>query len=254
MASQSVILRRRSTDQVEQAAFTHADGIERAINAVIRDDLAPGDEPPRWGVGIRALGRGVRRHCTDMEAADAANEDEQLDDDDPRYRREKHAATGAESMGTLREGIRVTYGTTAEAKLGIVGSTPRRPEAVLLMGEQVLHRVDDAVAGPVLRPGFSFDPGPAKAELRAALPLLQVALLDVAREKKEADVTLGKKHAAIEAYDEVFSQVAGLLSALLRAIGEYELASRVRPSQRRPGVTTAVDEESPAGPTPVGEA
>lgn len=243
MASQAIVLRLHSADQVTQAITIHAGPIEKILNELIREDMEENELPVLWGTGLRALGRRLRRFFETAQSADQANEDEQLDDIDPRNRRDTNAHDAGEAISTLREGVRITRGTAAEAKLGVVGTTPRRPEDVLLTGQQVLPRIDDAASVPLLRAGFSFDPAPAKASLAAALPLLQAALLDVAREEKEAGVTLVNKHASLEAYDRVFAQVANLVSALLEAVGEYELARRVRPSLRRPGVTTAVEEE-----------
>lgn len=248
MASRSLVLRLKSTDQVEQALFTHAQIIEQALNELIRDHMAEGEQPVLWGTGLRALGRRLRYFFNDAQAADEANENEQLDDPEPRNRRDTASQDAGEAISTLREGIRTTWGTAAEAKLGVVGTTPRRPEDVLLTGQQVLPRIADAAQGKVLRAGFSFDPAPASASLAAALALLQVALVDVAREQKEGDAAFLNKQEKLAAYDRVFSQVANVASALLEAIGEYELAARVRPSPRRPGVTVGVDEEHPTSP------
>ncbi len=80
---------------------------------------------------------------------------------------------------------------------------------------------------------------------------LEKAIDVVAREVREAEGTQATKNRALEAYDETFRKVATLLSATLSIAGEDELASRVRPTARRPGRTAGSEADSgeePANP------
>jgi hypothetical protein len=74
---------------------------------------------------------------------------------------------------------------------------------------------------------------------------VRAALQEVAKEVREAEQTQAAKNAAVEAYDRRFSRVANLLQALLRFAGQDELAEKVRPSTRRPGVTAEAAPSSP---------
>ena len=65
----------------------------------------------------------------------------------------------------------------------------------------------------------------------------------VADEERQAQATLEAKNKAIAVYDHAFSITASLVSTLLNAAGEKELAKRVRPSARRPGQT---NEDAPS--------
>ncbi|MBK8012464.1 MAG: hypothetical protein IPK13_14025 [Deltaproteobacteria bacterium] len=67
---------------------------------------------------------------------------------------------------------------------------------------------------------------------------------------REAEATLAAKNDAMATYDARFSEVAFLVSAFLRMAGEYELADRARPSNRRPGQT---DGSTPDSARPDGE-
>jgi len=75
---------------------------------------------------------------------------------------------------------------------------------------------------------------------------LGTALKSVADERREADEALVAKNRAIDSFDSSFAITAGLLSALLEAAGQTELARRVRPSRRKSGQT---EEPLPADPT-----
>lgn len=66
---------------------------------------------------------------------------------------------------------------------------------------------------------------------------------DAPREAREAQVTQAAKVSAIAAHDPLFASVANVAEGLLTLVGENDLAQRVRPSARRPGVT-ASDEAS----------
>ena len=63
-----------------------------------------------------------------------------------------------------------------------------------------------------------------------------------ADEEKEANTTLNAKNKAIEAFDTTFSYAADMISTMLRAAGEKELAKKVRPSGRRTGQTAEIAE------------
>ena len=248
MPSQALIARKRSVEHLVQTAATSAVLIDERLNQALAPVLA--NEPVVVAPLVRALGRAVQQSYDEAAEAERAHEDELLDDPDPRHRRDFQASRATTAVIDLRDGVRGTYGVQAEAKLGVVGPTPRDPQAIWVTGSNVLPRIAEAVSGPAVRAGFSFDPTPARATLQEALPLLQVALADVAREKKEADQTLTTRQARLDAHDRTFSRVANLLTALLEAIGEYELAARVRPSARRPGLTQLEEEAEAAAPAP----
>ena len=60
---------------------------------------------------------------------------------------------------------------------------------------------------------------------------------------RDADQTLVDKREAMGRYDRTFSTTANLISHMLRAAGEVELATRVRPSTRKPGQTVEDSKE-----------
>lgn len=87
---------------------------------------------------------------------------------------------------------------------------------------------------------------------------LDAAVADVTREAREAQVTQAAKVSAIAAHDTLFASVANVAEGLLTLVGENDLARRVRPSARRPGVTASDEgsDDAPDGaaPDPKGDA
>jgi hypothetical protein len=96
-----------------------------------------------------------------------------------------------------------------------------------------------------------WQPAEAKAELAAALAELESALREVEKEQKEAEATLQAKYAAMDAFDAAFTEVASLISALLRLAGETALAERVRPSKKQRGRLMTDEERLTEGTPPV---
>jgi hypothetical protein len=82
------------------------------------------------------------------------------------------------------------------------------------------------------------------AELLVVVERLEAALRVVAQEASELHLTQTAKDRAFEENDRVFGTVARVAEGLLALAGRGDLADRVRPSRRRPGVTEA-EEVSP---------
>jgi hypothetical protein len=180
-----------------------------------------------------------------MVARDEGHQNELGDDAEPRDARD---AAGAKVRGALlhtREVLTPTMGAAFVEKLGLTGDTPEDPVAVERVANQVLTNLEKMSAAAPVVEDYAFKPEKFRARINAALPALSQALLDVARESKEADEALNEKNKAIAAYDATFAQVANLTSALLEFVGEKELAGKVRPSTRRPGQTTEVANQDP---------
>ena len=103
-----------------------------------------------------------------------------------------------------------------------------------------------ALPSPKVR-GAKLDLNEIAALLSPLCKQLDAQLTTVAREEREAQVTLATKNAAQERFDQTYGAVASLLAALLVAAGQSELASRVRPSLRR---GSSQDEEPAPSPSP----
>ena len=81
------------------------------------------------------------------------------------------------------------------------------------------------------------------SQLDAKATTLEERLGDVAREGREAQLTLTEKQRALAEHDVVFSGVATTLTGLFTLAGLPELAARVRPSRRHAGRTEEEEAE-----------
>jgi hypothetical protein len=84
------------------------------------------------------------------------------------------------------------------------------------------------------------------AEIDVELPPLAKSLANVAKEDREKEATLRKKHDAMSKSDRGFTTGAGWLAASCAVAGLGELAAKLRPSGRKPGRTAEEDgDETP---------
>ena len=130
--------------------------------------------------------------------------------------------------------------------LAITGDTPDDPTGLVAqVRETVGFFRDPKVETPELDlDGVALDPPTMADQLASGADELDGVLVDINEAEKQADVTRQAKNDAITAYDRKFLRVARLAEALFHFAGMHELATRVRPSTRRPGRRRA-DEDSP---------
>lgn len=237
MPSKEVTDREKSAAAVVQAVETHAEAVERALQDREASFLAKGEKPPQVALLLRLEGRRLAAASDALVAADRAHEQELSDDDAPRLRRDAAARELYNACVDARDAVAAVLGDAALAPAGMAKPATIEPLALKGWAETVIARLRDPdVALPAPRRKSSkLDRAALASELDALLPLLVAALADVTREKREAEASFVAKQRAIEAYDVTFSEVATLASATFRAAGLAELASRVRPSSRRPG-------------------
>lgn len=129
--------------------------------------------------------------------------------------------------------------------LAITGDTPDDPTGLVAqVRETVGFLRDPKVKTPELGlDGVALDPPAMADQLASEANELDGALIGINEAEKQADVTRQAKNDAIETYDRKFLRVARLAEALFHFAGMHELATRVRPSTRRPGRRLA-DEDS----------
>jgi hypothetical protein len=121
------------------------------------------------------------------------------------------------------------------------------PTVLLRVAERALEHFRGTALRPVPEPrtpGVVVTPAAWADLIEPAADELRAAIDEVVRERREAEVTLRDKNAALAAYDETFEGLASLLVGTFTAAGMEELAERVRPSRARRGRT---NEEGPEG-------
>ena len=232
MASKLVTDRQKGADAVAAVGKAQASEIAKA---------APG-----VGETVPHLVEQLETARDEMVAADAAHEEELADDPGERDARDQAASTLGSRLIELREIISGLFGAATERKL-FAGRTPQDPVVLSRFAGEVASLFEKVKLPTPRLPGVKLDTAGLAQELRGLRAALDQRIEAVAREVREAQVTLEAKNRAIAAYDRVFGSVATVLSGLLELGGHAELAAKVRPSSRRPGQTVEQEEQESAG-------
>ena len=207
----------------------------------------PGFPPEVITALVEVLGGKLEAADGAMIAADHTHLAE-LDDDAPfRKQRDDSESEVRKSLEDLRETVGFVYGDRAQRDLGLEARPPVDATALHSLGKMVLERMSSWTPPATSRiEGYTFDKAGWATKLTGQLEPLGSALTALAREKRESETTQQAKNRAIEEYDRTFTLTATLLSTLLEAAGEKQLARRVRPSFRHPGQTVEAVGEAAA--------
>lgn len=248
MPSKQVLDRQKLARAVLAAASTHSDVIVRELGTLLQAQLGRGESLPDVAFLLTLLSRSLASATETLVAADVAHETELRDDAEPRAARDELVDQLRSELIDLRTTVLGLYGTPGLVALALVGETPRDAVALSRFAWAVVQACSApaALPSPKVR-GAKLDLNEIAALLSPLCKQLDAQLTTVAREEREAQVTLATKNAAQERFDQTYGAVASLLSALLVAAGQPELASRVRPSLRR---GSSQDEEPAPSPSP----
>lgn len=239
MASKAVVDRQRAARTVASAAYTYsADAAARVKETLVRY-AKPGEQVPDLQLLLRLVGRMIASENEALVRADAAHEVELADDNEPRQQRDEAAENLRRMLTDLRTAVETTYGTAGLPRLQLIDNVPNDPALLASFARTVLtHLRDESVKlPPPRRRGLSLDREAFAEEIATELPALEKALSAVAREAREAEVTLRAKRLTMDANDRAFTRGAGLLSAVFALAGLDELADKTRPSPIHPGQT-----------------
>ncbi len=252
MASKMVTDRIASANWVAQAADTHASRIGAELDSIMSSHLRAGETAPDWKLVVRLLGRHLISDLDDLAAADEAHDREQTEDIAARRARDEASEKLYALLVAMRGGLEANMGSKAVKEVGFTGRTREAPRAMVRSALQVAERLPLATANrsPSVA-GFQFDASAAQAGLRDQAGILDQALRNLQREERESEATLVEKQRALDQHDDVFTGSAGTLSFLFRLVGDHELASRIKPSETRPGETE--EPVQSAGNTPPAE-
>lgn len=251
MNTKEVIDRERSGKLVLQAGETHGGNVAEALLKRLKKHARQGEEQPDIRVMITLCGRRLGASLDAMLAADEAHERELGDDNAPRAARDAAQQTLYKLVVEMRDQVQSVLKDAGLEKLGMKDPSPPTPDRLAAYARSVISKLGDpkiTLPTPTRRTA-TIDREAMREEIAEALEPLTVALQDVTRETKEAEVTLVARQKSIAEYDAVFAETAALYEALFRAAGMNEIADRVRPSKRNPGRTLANNEgDAPDGP------
>lgn len=248
MPSKQVTDRQKSARAVAATAETHAQQAASHIEQLLTPHLQAGEAFPDLSLFLRLVGRHIATENESLVNADVAHERELSDDAAPRQARDDNAEKVREILIDLRASIEATYGSPGLHTVGLADAVPTDPSVLATAGRAVLDALKNiAIEFPPPRnKRLTLDRKSFVDDLDAALPPLESALASVAKEAREAEVTLAQKRKAMESNDRAFSRGASTLSVLFALGGLDDAASKVRPSGRKPGQTA--ESEQPEAP------
>jgi len=234
--------RQKSSDSVQAACTTHRDAMAQGLASTL-DDLSLATHVTAI-IDKAALRLG--QHKQAMVDADDENIREKGEDTTARENHHAAVATLRQNLVDLRSAVAEVLGDEAVRTLGYDGATPKDDVQLERLAASVIKSLSKLTMEPRI-PGFSFNPAPWQARIEERADAVASTRSLLATEVRETEGTQTNKDKAREQYDQTFSRVATLASALLAIAGERELAGRVRPSRRRPG-QTADDANDPTEP------
>lgn len=247
MSSKLITDREKSARAVAQAGETNADAVGEAFAKRYGGHLEKGEKAPDLALAMRLVARALRADTKAMVAADAAHEHELADDDQPRTDREKTAAALRDRLVKLRGAVSGGYGTKAERDMGFIGEIPKDPVVMVRYAGTVIKNARSIKLPAPVVDGININPKNLAQQLEALVVALEKHIEDVAREAREAQVTLSARNEATARYDEHFTVAARFFESALFMAGKPDLAARVRPSVRRPGTTESLEADDEGG-------
>ena len=163
------------------------------------------------------------------------------------YRKARDAAFSELSpyVAGVRDTFKGACGPGVVEELGFALRSPEQPAELHEQADHLVTRlsVPDLEIPAIRFRGVNLDPPSVVEEMRPLVERLGLTLQDVARGERESEAMKIAKDEALDAYDRTFLWVARSAESLFKLAGLPEIAQRVRPSSRRPGVTDEVESQ-----------
>ena len=143
----------------------------------------------------------------------------------------------------LRDAFKGIYGPETVEQMGFAARTPQQPGVLFEQAEHLAVRLGDPeLVLPESRfKGVDLKPAVRAEEMSPLVTRLGQRLEEVSREERRADATKIAKDEAQADYDRTFVWGARVAEDLFRMADLPEVAKRVRPSTRRPGLTVEAE-------------
>ena len=247
MPSKQVTDRSRSSGIVRTNAETFAAEVGAKTHAQLSPFLQAGEVMPDGALQMKLFARYLASKMSLLEQADSAHEAEISDDAPPRAERDEAEGELRETTVEFRNAIGAKYGDVGLKVMGLYEAPPRGAPELAKYGRSLHDALIDAsrtLTGSARR-GLHIDRAEMATELLATVERLEAALRTVTHEAAELHLTQTAKDRAMDNNDEAFAGVAKAVEGLLTLAGRKDLAERVRPSGRKPGVVE-VDHPEPA--------
>ena len=242
MVTRAFVNRKRSLEPLLSSARTHANNVGEACDKVLIGRL-PEVDTKAFILGMVAT---LEDQFDQYGQALKALSDELADDPPIRAKLEEKRSVHYQHLVLWRQQIEALYGSEAVRFLGFEGNTPQESRTMLAFSQSLYERADQ-LAGYAAKIDFvQLDIEAMKVKLLAFATAHQEAFDASIGEQHEADAALVKKDQLQASYDRAFQYTATMLQCFFRMAGEDELASRIRPSYRRPGQLHEAPEQEEA--------
>lgn len=241
MPSKQVTDRQKSAESVIAIGLSQADSAAQEIVKSHSPFLIAGEFMPDPALFMKLLCRSLDVTTKAMIQADHLHAVELGDDPEARNARDDTAQVLSNELVDLREVFVGLYGEKGAAPF-FAGSTPRDAVVLARFAGEVIEHLQKKPLPPSRVAGASVDKLALAQSLEALKSTLEQKIAAVALEVKEAQATLDAKNAAMDAYDRVFARTVATLAELFKLAGKPDLAAKVRPSRKSPGVLEEVEE------------
>ncbi len=212
----------------------------RAVADVLTPELEEGRPLPDLVYQQKLWASVLDRRWQTLSAADEACHDARADRHSLVGERDADISLLYRELVDLRTLLRGRFGLEpGRLFIGLRGATSRDPVVILRQADRAVARLRDSTRE---LPASKIPVQPT-ARIRWATPVADAAKAlhgSVARAGlavKKLDAARLNRRRALKDFNTVFVQVAGWFEAQYRAIGRDDLAEKVRPSRRHPGLT-----------------
>jgi len=236
--SKLVTDRGRSSAIVVEAVGTHANDLHTRLEARLERYLEGDEVMPDIALFVKIIARHIGRAAEELTTAHRAHEAELGDDVAPRLERDDAEVELRDLVVMFRNGINAAFDDGVLRAHSIYDSAPSDTRGLLDYAKGLRIALVDPALAPTARSsgGLVVDRAAMARELEPAIARLDAAVKVVTREASELTVTQTAKDTAMSANDTVFKTSANVMETLLLLADRKDLADRVRPSPRRPGV------------------
>lgn len=195
---------------------------------------SPNAPPAGLALSIMTWLRGaVEASGTNLREADLAHALEGDDDEGPRLQRVASERELRDAMLSGSDAVRGVYGRPFSKIVGLDTALAGR-------ADQLQHQADGIVRALTANPppapiheGASVNLASVAASIESKRAALQAALDKVALEERELQTTMSLRDQATARWTRTYSGVATILSGIAILAGLDDLASKVKPTERR---------------------
>jgi hypothetical protein len=213
--------RQHAARQVANLVKGQEEAVAEALTLRLSPLLEAGEAMPDVRLLLRLLAREEQQRILAVSQADEAH-DIELSDDAPGLRRRDEATSqGRQLIIATRNLIAVTFGAGYAEQLGLTGGSPRYPRDVLAALVRVASKwkAHEADAPPPIEGALALDLSVFLPRFEAAAQELLQSMDHVDQEDTEAAVTMSRRQAALEDFDDTHRDVAQVINGLTRLSG-----------------------------------